>query len=626
MRQGYKQTELGVIPEDWSIKFLNDFGDVISGGTPSTTVREYWDGGIAWCTPSDITKTQDKYIRTTERTISKNGLKNSAATLLPENSILLCTRATIGELKISAIPMTTNQGFKNLRSNGSANIDFLYYLLQTKKDDMLELSIGSTFLEISKSALCQIPMQTPSISEQERIAEALSDVDSMISLLGKLIAKKKAVKQGAVQELLTGKKRLLGFTEKWKCQSLGQLCYLITKQTGFDYTNEIKPSLVEINADHTIPFIQNKDFNGNMINLKTDYYVPENIALKYPQIILDETCVLISLSGRIGNVGLYEKNNGLAFIGGAVGICRFNDEQLAKWCMLFLQSSSGQRQLFEKQKSGAQHNLTVEDVRKLMIKWPASVEEQTAIISILYDMDNEIEALEQKLAKICQIKQGMMQQLLTGKIRLVTEEKATTAISIAEQTDLPHPRSGHNQQFDDAVMIAAIVNAFYSDKYPLGRKKVQKLLYLLRRKQEADTSAFKKKAAGPYADEVRYKGGEPIAKRQGYIATDEIQEGTVFSKGQAIDIALSYVDKWQMQSDIDWLASTFKYTKTNDLELYATIDMAICDLQHEGIAVSVDSVKELIRSNKAWKAKLEKTYFSDADIVRAISVCKRLYL
>ena len=80
-----------------------------------------------------------------------------------------------------------------------------------------------------------------------------------------------------------------------------------------------------------------------------------------------------------------------------------------------------------------------------------------------------------------------------------------------------------------------------------------------------------------------------------------------------------------MQSDIDWLVSTFKYTKTNDLELYATIDMAICDLQHEGIAVSVDSVKDLIRSNKEWKAKLTKTYFSDADIARAITMCKRLY-
>ena len=133
VKQGYKQTEIGVIPEDWNIKYLSDFGDVISGGTPSTTVSEYWEGDIAWCTPSDITSTDGKYIFKTERCITEEGLKNSAATVLPTNSILLCTRATIGELKLSGTLMATNQGFKNLHSNGSGNVDYLYYLLQTKR-------------------------------------------------------------------------------------------------------------------------------------------------------------------------------------------------------------------------------------------------------------------------------------------------------------------------------------------------------------------------------------------------------------------------------------------------------------------------------------------------------------
>ena len=499
--------------------------------------------------------------------------------------------------------------------------DIRYLTAQTDK-----LSVGGIMDGLSVKIVSSLMVEYPrSIEEQENIVDILSDVDSMIYSLEKLIAKKKAVKQGAMQELLTGKKRLNGFSGEWIEVALDSACSLITKQTGFDYTNEIKASLADFHMTNSIPFIQNKDFEGKHINLETDYYIPMYIALKYPRILLNATCGLVSLSGRIGNVGLYKKENGLAFIGGAVGILRFYDEIVAEWSILFLQSNEGQRQLFENQKSGAQHNLTVEDVRSLKIKMPKEKSEQTAIASILSDMDNEIEALEKKLAKTRQLKQGMMQQLLTGKIRLVTEEKATAAISVIEQTNLPHSKSGHNQQFDDAVMIAAIVNAFYSEKYPLGRKKVQKLLYLLRRKQEEDTSAFKKKAAGPYADVVRYKGGEPIARKQGYIATATTQKGTAFARGKAIDVALSYIDKWQMQSDIDWLVSTFKYTKTNDLELYATIDMAICDLQHEGIAVSVDSVKDLIRSNKEWKAKLTKTYFSDADIARAITMCKRLY-
>ena len=107
VKKGYKQTEIGVLPEDWAIGYLSDFGKVQSGGTPSTTMADYWGGSIAWCTPSDITSTPTKYINSTERTITDAGLKNSSAIVMPAGSILLCTRATIGELKINSIPMAT---------------------------------------------------------------------------------------------------------------------------------------------------------------------------------------------------------------------------------------------------------------------------------------------------------------------------------------------------------------------------------------------------------------------------------------------------------------------------------------------------------------------------------------
>ena len=146
----------------------------------------------------------------------------------------------------------------------------------------------------------------------------------------------------------------------------------------------------------------------------------------------------------------------------------------------------------------------------------------------------------------------------------------------------------------------------------------------MRRKQEADTSAFKKKAAGPYADEIRYKGGEPIANKNGYITTVKSNRGTAFKTGKNIQTALSYIDKWQIQSYIDWLLNNFKYTKTDDLELFATVDMAICDLINEGKEVSVSSIKSLIDANAEWKAKLSKPYFSDNNIERAINECKNL--
>ena len=159
----------------------------------------------------------------------------------------------------------------------------------------------------------------------------------------------------------------------------------------------------------------------------------------------------------------------------------------------------------------------------------------------------------------------------------------------------------------------------------MGRKKVQKLLYLFRRHQEADTSAFKKKAAGPYADEVRYKGGEPIAISSKYISVKRGNKGSSFSKGEKIADALVYLENWNINDDLKWLCEQFKYIKTDRLELLATIDMAMCDLDDAGITVTVDSIKNLIKSHSEWKAKLSKSYFKDNDIAWAIKECKRLF-
>lgn len=261
------------------------------------------------------------------------------------------------------------------------------------------------------------------------------------------------------------------------------------------------------------------------------------------------------------------------------------------------------------------------NISTLVLKYPTLVEEQQAIAQVFSDMDNEIAQLEKKLAKYQQIKQGMMQELLTGRIRLVDADRKEQPKTQILQERQP----AHNQHFDDAVMIAGIVNAFYSEKYPLGRKKVQKLLYLVRRKEQADISAFHKKAAGPYADEVRYKGGEPIAQKNKYIQVKRSEKGSRFEKGVQMQQAMAYLQEWGKQADIDWLVSQFQYTSVDELELLATVDMAICDLRREGKEISVASIKGLIRSNKEWRDKLKKAYFKDADIQRAIKRCQQLF-
>jgi type I restriction enzyme S subunit len=257
---------------------------------------------------------------------------------------------------------------------------------------------------------------------------------------------------------------------------------------------------------------------------------------------------------------------------------------------------------------------------------PPTNEEQTAIAEVLSDMDAEIDTLTEKLNKAKHIKQGMMSELLTGRIRLVEQEAVAETPVARKILQLPKQEiKEHNRQFDDAVMIAGIVNAFYSKKYWLGRKKVQKLLYFLRRHQGESTAAFKKKAAGPYANTIRYDGGEPIAIDHSFIKTKKGDRGTIFEKGDSIDQALAYIDKWNKRDGIKWLVTNFRTTRVDDLELLSTVDMAICDLDEAGTPISVASIKHLIATSGEWKAKLKREIFSDMNIARAINWSNELF-
>ena len=184
--------------EEWNSKSLSDLANVIGGGTPDTTVKSYWDGEIQWFTPSEIGKS--KYVDLSIRTITEEGLNNSSAKLLPSGTILLSTRATIGECSLSLRKCATNQGFQSLVSK-KCNTDFLYYLIQTKKKDLIRKSCGSTFLEISANEVRKIQVSVPTEVEQQRIAELLSLIDERIATQNKIIEKLQSLIKGLAAQL-----------------------------------------------------------------------------------------------------------------------------------------------------------------------------------------------------------------------------------------------------------------------------------------------------------------------------------------------------------------------------------------------------------------------------------------
>ena len=218
--KGYRQTELGVIPEDWLVDSLESMADIRSGGTPSTKQSQFWDGDVLWCTPTDITGLKGfKYLSDTSRKISLQGLKYSSAEMIPANSIVMTSRATIGECAINKLPVSTNQGFKNFIPFDHINVEFFYYLLLTQKQRFISLCGGSTFLEVGKTKLAAFEVSIPPTKpEQEAIARVLSDADELIQALERVISKKRQIKQGAMQELLTGKKTPARVLRRMACQ------------------------------------------------------------------------------------------------------------------------------------------------------------------------------------------------------------------------------------------------------------------------------------------------------------------------------------------------------------------------------------------------------------------------
>ncbi len=171
------------------------------GGTPSTTVQEYWNGDIPWLTPTEISNVDFCFVADTKRKITKKGLESSSAKLMPADSILMSSRANIGDVVVNTVPMTTNQGFINIIPNRDIiDTNYFSYWLKTRKDYFIQVSTGSTFLELSKSAFREITIDLPDMPVQKKIADILSAYDSKIENNNKIIKNLEATAQTIFNE------------------------------------------------------------------------------------------------------------------------------------------------------------------------------------------------------------------------------------------------------------------------------------------------------------------------------------------------------------------------------------------------------------------------------------------
>lgn len=411
-KKQFKKTEMGWIPEDWQVKRLSDIIDLKNG----------------YAFKSKLYLPSGKYNIVTISNV-QNGYMDASTfkkiNVLPDD-IQPHQILNIGELLIS---MTGNVGricevvVKNALLNQRVGLlipkqidkAFLYHSLGRDLfiQSMIDKAKGGAQGNIGKSDILDhaIPMPIDR-NEQQAIAEALSDVDDLIRSLDTIIEKKSAIKKGAMQQLLTGKRRLDGFSREWEEISIENFASIRGRVGWRGYTKEdIRESgPLAIGAKHIS--------KSHKLDLSEPTHLVREKYLESPEIMVQKNDVLLVQRGTIGKVVLIEEDIGEATINPSMVILRLY-QQLPIYVYYQLISENGQQQILEDTSSTGVPMISQKTIGQFKILFPPSIEEQQAIARILSNMDDELQSLRQKREKYKQIKQGMMQELLTGKTRLV---------------------------------------------------------------------------------------------------------------------------------------------------------------------------------------------------------------
>lgn len=404
--QGYKATALGIIPQEWEVRLLNYLGAIYSGGTPDTEIAEYWNGNIAWCTPSDITKLATKYIENTEVKISAKGLKESSATLLPPRSIVVCTRATIGNAAICNTEIATNQGFKNIIPNEKANPEWLYYIITYSKPRLVRLGCGSTFLEVSKKDFSRFKIAVPPLAEQRKIAEVLGVWDEAIEKQARLIEKLALRKRALMQRLLSAKLRLPGFSEPWKKVNYSDILKEVRRTLTWD-ENELY-DLISVRRRSGGVF-HRESLYGHEIKTKT-----LRPALK-GDFLISKMQIVHGASGVVP-----KQLSGMKISGSYIALIAKDPKELnINYFNLWSQMPLFYHQTFVSSYGVHIEKMTfdLDAFMSLSMNLPP-IEEQNRIVEVISTATNEIELAKEKLERLRRQKRGLMQQLLTGKKRI----------------------------------------------------------------------------------------------------------------------------------------------------------------------------------------------------------------
>ena len=419
------------MPNNWKTYKLSDIGEIIGGGTPSTSKQEYYNGDIPWITPRDLSNHSSMFISKGERSITELGLKNSSAKLMPEGTVLLTSRAPIGYLAISENQVCTNQGFKSIIVNQNlVNNKFIYYLLKSNIDLLLQNASGSTFQEISGSVVKNLEFHFPPLKEQKSIASILSAIDEKIENnlainktleeMAMALYKHWFVDFGPFQDGEFVESELGRIPKGWEVKRLDEIADFIN---GYAFKSGELKNDNNGNSYHIFK-MGHIERGGGLKENATKSYIDKSKCEKLEKYILKVGDLLMAMTDMkdnvaiLGNTALINENDKY-IVNQRVGLIRPNNDIGIDYSFLYLITNENSfiERLRSQANSGVQVNLSTDAIKsaKMVIGSKEINLNFDDIVKPLYDniFQNKIEN-----QTLTQLRDTLLPKLISGEVRL----------------------------------------------------------------------------------------------------------------------------------------------------------------------------------------------------------------
>ncbi len=418
VKNEYKITELGEIPNDWKVSRLGELADIHRGASPRPIKDPIWfseHSSHGWVRIADVTKSR-KYLFETKQYLSKEGILKSRS--VKPGDLIMSICGTIGRPIIMGMDACIHDGFVAFETlKKDIDTEYLLYVLTRLTNYFKAQGQPGTQVNLNTSIVERATIPVPPIKEQQKIAEILSTVDKQIEQTDQLIEKTKELKKGLMQQLLT---KGIGHKE-FKQTELGKIPIDWTIKSLVDISKDITIGLVtsmtKNYVNNGVPLIRNSDIKEGFVRTEKLVNLSYDFAKSNKHKMLKRGDIVTIHTGDIGTSAVIEDN-----LIGALGFATLQTTALdnisPEWLMLFFNSEVAKKQFYNFSTGDGRNNLNLKEFIKTRIIVPNLLEEQNKISSIILSADEKIKGYEDEKSKYEELKKGLMQQLLTGKIRV----------------------------------------------------------------------------------------------------------------------------------------------------------------------------------------------------------------